>query len=253
MASAPSPHLTPFPPLAGDAAHVWVARWPTGAPAAQALREWAWPLLDDAERERGLRRATPTLQLRQLAASALVRAVLARYLDAEPAALAFRYGEHGKPSLARPEWHWLRFNLSHSADVAVVAVAAGREIGVDVECPGRRRETDRLAARFFAPSEAAHVHAAPPGEARDRAFYRVWTLKEAYLKGVGAGLTVQLDSAEIELAAAGPRLVHGIEDGADGGGSGWSLAELPVAPDVIGALAVAGPLAGVALHRWPPP
>lgn len=249
---APLPSVRP-PALPDGAAHVWLARWPSTATATRAVRAWALPLVDDAERARAARRATPALQLRQLAASALVRVVLARYLDAPPSALTFAVGAHGKPSLASPDWRWLRFNLSHSADVAVVAVAAEREIGVDVECAGRPREIERLAGRFFARSEAALVHAAPPGPERERVFYRLWTLKEAYLKAVGAGLTVQLDGAEIALADQGPRLVHGVEPDTGDPARRWSLAELSMDADVVGALAVAGPLAHVEVHRWPLP
>ena len=238
----------------GDAAvHVWHARWDHAGDGGHALRAWALPMVNAAERARADRRATALLQSRQLAASAMTRAVLAGYLDADPGSLAFESGAHGKPELARSAWRWLRYNLSHSGDAIVVAVAVERAVGVDVEHVADLTDVEHLAERVLTPAERAIVLARPAGGERQRAFYRLWTLKEAYLKGVGTGITVPFHRVEVELATAGPRLTRGLDDAHSGNPPGWSLAELTLAPDVVGAVALAGPLAAVDLREFRPP
>ena len=241
--------MTVAPPADGEV-HVWHARW--AAADEPALRAWALPVVSAAEHARAERRATAPLRLRQLAASAMTRTVLARYLDAEPAALAFEAGAHGKPGLARPAWRWLRYNLSHSGDAIALAVAVGREVGVDVECVVALPDAERLAERFFTAGERAIVLAHSVGHARQRVFYRLWTLKEAYLKGVGTGITVPLATAEVELGKTGARLARGTGATRQDDPPPWSLSELALAPDVVGAVAVAGPISGVVLHAFQP-
>ena len=122
-----------------------------------------------------------------------LRRILAMYLDADPRTLAFVYGEQGKPALAQPadEPAPLSFNLSHSGDVALVAVVwAGSELqlGVDVEHAREGREFASIANSFFAPDEVAVFRKLAVAE-QPAAFYRAWTRKEAYLKAIGTGLS----------------------------------------------------------------
>lgn len=118
-------------------------------------------------------------------------------------------GEHGKPCLAGGPG----FNLSHSGNAAVVALAAGLELGVDLERPGRRRPHAELARRFFCPREADAV-AAAEGAAREALFLQLWTAKEAVLKALGRGLAFGLERLEF---AAGPpaQLLHIAADGGE--------------------------------------
>jgi 4'-phosphopantetheinyl transferase len=122
---------------------------------------------------------------RYLVAHSALRLVLAAYLDCPSGALRFLTGNNGKPALAgRP----LEFNLSHSGDIVAIAVAcAGRDVGIDVE---RMRPLPDMAGllRHFATSAEAAVWHSLPADRRERAFYRLWTRKEAALKATGDGL-----------------------------------------------------------------
>jgi 4'-phosphopantetheinyl transferase len=94
----------------------------------------------------------------------------------------------GKPHLAGGAGaRSLRFNLAHADDLALVAVARGREVGVDVEREHPERADLDVARRMFAPPEAQALAALPP-RLRARAFFTLWTIREAYAKGTGLGL-----------------------------------------------------------------
>jgi 4'-phosphopantetheinyl transferase len=143
-------------------------------------------------------------ELDREASHTALRCVLARYLDEDPAAIEFRVGEHGKPALADPATA-LRFNLSHSGDLALIAVAEGREVGVDVERIRPRRNLLRLAERALDPAAAAAVRAAPP-EDRLTAFHTAWTRHEAIAKCHGVGLRGPLPATPVVASSfdAGP-------------------------------------------------
>lgn len=104
-------------------------------------------------------------------------------------------GEHGKPYLRDDPQ--LYFSLSHSGDFALCAVCDGCEVGCDIEMRG---EADlRVAKRFFAPEEFAQLTALPTVQAQNEHFYRLWTLKESFLKATGLGLRLPLDAFSIEF------------------------------------------------------
>jgi 4'-phosphopantetheinyl transferase len=127
-----------------------------------------------------------------------LRRVLGRYLDREPAAIELAGGEHGKPALAgeRPP---LRFNLSHSGRLALIAVTAEREVGVDVELADGQRDVMRLAEAGLAPEEAAAVRSAPRS-ARAVAFYSAWVRKEAVAKSLGVGIGMPLPPTPVSVS-----------------------------------------------------
>jgi 4'-phosphopantetheinyl transferase len=137
-----------------------------------------------------------------------LRQVLAAYLDEDPERIGLRIGLAGKPALVMPG-HPLRFNLSHSGGLALVAVAFGREVGIDVEDMTRTRDFPRLAKRWLAPRVATEIEALAPRR-RPAAFYAAWTRHEAAGKCHGAGLgggpgqpaaTVALDVGPAHAAA----------------------------------------------------
>jgi 4'-phosphopantetheinyl transferase len=127
--------------------------------------------------------------------------VLARYLELEPAAIELRHGEHGKPLLASAKAS-LRFNLSHSDGLALVAVAEQLEVGVDVERIKPRRDLLGLARRALVPAEAAQVEAAAPQD-RLAVFHAAWARREATAKCLGAGLRAPLPAAAVAVAELG--------------------------------------------------
>jgi 4'-phosphopantetheinyl transferase len=142
-------------------------------------------------------------------AHALARTMLsARRPDVAPAAWQFRTGRHGKPDVAAPAGSTdLRFNLSHTRGLAACIVCAGIDVGIDVEVRTGRVDGMGVAARLFAPSEIRALERLAP-DARRHAFLTYWTLKEAYLKACGAGLSLRLDRFSFEIdEGAPPRIV----------------------------------------------
>jgi 4'-phosphopantetheinyl transferase len=134
---------------------------------------------------------------RFILARGLLRQVLSRYAQAEPAALTFTYSDDGKPELLQQGGgQAVRFNLSHSGDVVLIAVTRGRHLGVDVECLDRELHIHEIAQRFFAPEEAAALHRLPVALQR-KAFFQYWTVKEAYAKAVGGGLKLVLPKVNL--------------------------------------------------------
>src|ERR1017187_5397032 len=152
---------------------VWVVALDTGT---------GWLPPTPAEAGNAARLVSEPLRRRYLRSHAALRAILATYTAAP---LDFAMAEHGKPYL--PAFPDLRFNLSHSHDMALVAVTHGIEIGVDVERFRPMQECMAIAERFFPPLEAAELAAVPP-EGREVEFFRLWTRIEAKLKARGIGL-----------------------------------------------------------------
>jgi 4'-phosphopantetheinyl transferase len=112
---------------------------------------------------------------------------LAAYLDVNPAEIVLVLDDHGKPRLRSPDYAWLHFNLSDSAEVVVFAVARGREVGVDVEQVHADFPVDEVARRFLSLCEQ-NALAASAQQDRVDFFYQLWTRKEALLKALGVGL-----------------------------------------------------------------
>ena len=124
---------------------------------------------------------------------ALARDVLSRYVGVQPSALVFTRNEYGKPALAEPAGCPVTFSLSHTKGLSVCAVAQERPIGVDVESIQRSTFHEDVADRFFAPSEAAFLNSLK-GDQKRPEFIRLWTLKEAFVKARGLGLSIPLNS-----------------------------------------------------------
>lgn len=149
-----------------------------------------------------------------LCAHALTRTVLARELRVSPEALELRAERGKKPVLHAPPSE-LRFNLSHTPGLVVVAVCRGAEIGVDVELMEERRATREVAERCFLPEEREGIDAR--GASR---FFELWTLKESYLKATGHGMALDPASLSFELGAGRLRFLGAPGDPPDG----WSFA-----------------------------
>jgi 4'-phosphopantetheinyl transferase len=207
----------PAPPAApvlepGDV-HVWRARLDVPPAALDELGA----ALDAPERARAARFRFARDRHRYVAARGLLRVILGRYLRRDPARVALATAPHGKPHLAAAGGPApLRFNLAHAEDLALVAVAWRREVGVDVERERADRVDLDVARRMFPPEDAQALEALAPA-ARPRAFFALWTMREAYAKGTGLGL------AGLEAATAP---------------APWTVRPLPVDRGYAAALAV---------------
>ncbi len=170
--------------IASECVHVWRTRYDPSPESVRFLRQ----TLSPDELERAGRFTLPDRRDRFILARGTLRRLLGRYLDLDPADLRFDYGVWGKPMLGKSQADsGLRFNLSHSFDMILVAVAKVREVGVDVEWIGRKRPVLELARRFFPQSEADSLCTLPEAE-QVWAFFGLWTRSEALLKAGGQGL-----------------------------------------------------------------
>jgi len=120
----------------------------------------------------------------------LVREVLSNYADRAPESWSFYKGEHGKPEALNSPVP-LRFNLSHSAYHIACAVTATYDVGLDIEYTGRKNDVLAIADRYFSAGEIEDLFALPIAQQRGR-FFDYWTLKEAYMKASGEGISLGL-------------------------------------------------------------
>src|SRR6185437_13365442 len=166
-------------------------------------------------------------------------AIIGHYLKTPPAAVRLVYGRHGKPGLAGGDAPpALTFNVSHSGDLALIALTRARMIGVDLEDIRPDFATLDVAARFFAPAEVAALWSLPSDQ-RVIGFFNCWTRKEAYVKARGEGLSAPLDQFVVSLVPGEPAaLLRSDADPREV--ARWSLRALDLGPDRVGALAVEG-------------
>ncbi len=188
MTWAPGPSS---PALPEAEVHVWRAR----------LDDPRWPgaaALPASDRERAERFLRPQPARRWSASRWALRLTLAAYLDQEPSSIELDTQANGKPRLRDDES--IRFNLSHSHDLALIGITRRREIGIDVE--RKLPDRDFLAlARDGLPPEAAELVRRVPVEARPDVFYAAWARREAVAKCGGDGLGAPLPPASVEVLA----------------------------------------------------
>jgi 4'-phosphopantetheinyl transferase len=190
--------------------------------ALDAAADWLPPMPSEAER--AARFVSPSGGQRYLRSHAALRAILQGYTAAP---LEFAAAEHGKPYLAAVPG--LRFNLSHSYEMALVAVAWDVEVGVDVEYFRPMPECTKIAERFFPPVDAAALEDVP-ADAREREFFHRWTHIEALLKARGIGLYGAGTEPEGE----------------------WIVEPVAVGAEYAGAVAAMCPAITVAVRVWQP-
>lgn len=185
--------------LPADELHVWRVGLELGRERTAAMHE----LLSLDERERAARFRFDRDRDRYVAGRGLLRCLLGAYTGREPAAIAFSYGPYGKPSLQDAALH---FNLSNSGAVALIALSASAELGVDLELAREDFSREHIAERFFSPAEVRDLRALAPEE-QPTAFLRCWTRKEAFIKARGDGLSLALDSFDVTLQPGQPAMV----------------------------------------------
>lgn len=228
--------------LSTDEVHLWRARLDVSPSAVGEFHE----LLSSDERERAARFRFDKHRRRFAVARGILRTLLGRYLDRKPQDLTFDYSEHGKPFLEDPGKGDLRFNLSHSAEVALFGFTMGREIGVDVEQIRPDRSTREIAERFFSPREVEALFALPKQEQTD-GFFRCWTRKEAYIKAKGRGMSIALNSFAVSLSPEDTASLLWVQERSEEPAC-WTLRELGVGADF--AACVAAEFQPTAFRYW---
>jgi 4'-phosphopantetheinyl transferase len=169
----------------------------------------------------------------------VLREILGHYLGVEPEQIQFCYGRYGKPSLVDTcNNTGMRFNLSHSKNLAVYAFTRDREIGVDIEHIHHIPEMDQIAEQFFSVRENAVFRALPPHKKKE-GFFNCWTRKEAFIKAIGGGLSVRLNKFDVSLAPGKPARLLKVE-GDSQAASGWTIQKLQSPSGFAAAVTVEG-------------
>jgi 4'-phosphopantetheinyl transferase len=157
-------------------------------------RDAAMQTLSSTERDRAHRFVFERDRLQFIVAHGLLRRALSTYAAVEPKAWRFVANQFGKPALADDFASTnIAFNLTHTDGMAACVITRGDDVGIDVEATDRRTQPLDLATRYFSPFEVADLHACPESERQVR-FIEIWTLKEAYVKAVGMGLSHSLQT-----------------------------------------------------------
>jgi 4'-phosphopantetheinyl transferase len=179
-----------------------------------------------------------------IAARGILRRLLGMYVNRPAAQVGIRYGRIGKPELCSQQSDQpIRFNLSHSRGLAVFAFCQGREIGIDLEFRRSDVATEEIVARYFSAREIEEWRALPP-DSRAQGFFNCWTRKEAYIKALGEGLQVPLDSFDVTLTPGSPAVFRrGVE-------GQWHLCAFAAKKDYPAALVYSGSRCEVRFLSW---
>ena len=201
------------------------------------------------EQKRATRFRIDAARHRFVLARTVLRRHLSKSLGTNPKTLAFSTGGRGKPHLASSDIDDPpHFNLSHSGDV-VVLVVASVDVGVDVESLREIPNAGRMAGRFFSRGEQSMINDLDEAT-RNRAFLRIWTQKEAYLKATGLGVGMALRTVETEPDPhASPRLLAIAGDREEA--ARWTLLEAEV-PEAVCIVAVRGPMSTLEVRQFTP-
>jgi len=219
-----------------NVAHGEVHIWRIGLDCAASTIAALWAELSQEEQERARRFQLAASRNRWIVARGALRRVLGSYLQSAPSALKFRISAFGKPELVWPS-ETISFNLAHSCDLALLAVCNSGCVGVDAEYIDDSVEVEEIIRSLFAHAETNAILALPRNQWRS-AFFTTWTRKEAFIKALGAGLSLPLHQFVVTVDPEKPaRLISTDRDDP----SRWSLMDL-TEPHVAAAVATEGEL-----------
>jgi len=221
--------------LSENLVHIWKARIEDSALDIEKLH---MEILSQDEKKRAVRLKSAKDKKRFIASRAFLRKSLSKYLDTSPSEIKFIYNKFGKPSLD-PEYHPqnIRFNLSHSKNLALYAITKNREIGIDVEYIRCVDKADKIVGRFFSKDEGEFYYSQPKNK-KNWAFFTLWTRKEAYSKARGMG--IGLPTREFDLELSPHNLGHTNNIRAKNKESKWSLIDIEIDSEYLAALATEG-------------
>ena len=229
------PHALVLPE---DEVHVWRASLEAPGTRIAELR----CILSGDELGRANRYLSKSNGRRFLVARALLRTILGRYLGVRPTALFFDYGRNGKPELAQGcNPGGLRFNLSHTGNIAIYAITRNRAVGIDIEDPSRTVDMQPIVRRNCSKQEQADLKSVPE-ELQQQAFFTCWTRKEAYIKARGDGLSAHLNQITVSLVPGEPARLIDTPEGKEEAAR-WTIKEINVGSGYVAALIAEG-------HNW---
>jgi 4'-phosphopantetheinyl transferase len=232
--------------LPWDEVHVWRIALDWSQARTQAFNA----VLSSDEQQKAERFHFSIDRVRHVVGRGVLRAILAQCMKTNAERLCFEYGAFGKPRLATGSTEIpLQFNVSHSGELILVALAMGRAVGTDVERVRNDIEAERIAASFFSPHERLALRSLP-AHLRVQAFFDCWTRKEAYIKAVGNGLSLPLNQFDVcFMPGQEPRLLATRPDLA--GAGRWVIQAVNVGPDYRAAVVVEGTGWQLKMLDWP--
>lgn len=219
--------------LSSQEVHIWRVYIDTDDSITKKLQL----LLSTDERSKAERFRFEKDSTKYIVTRGTLRTILGRYLDKKPEDLKFSYNQYGKPALHSSDTNQsISFNVSHSHELALIAVTQNRDVGVDIEYVRTNLNYEEIAERFFSPTEKV-VWRLLPTSVKQEAFFNCWTRKEAYIKAKGMGLSIPLNEFDVSFKPGEPAaLLNTTWDEQEA--NRWSLTEITLAPDYIAALAV---------------
>jgi len=228
--------------LSEDEAHIWRADLDLN----ECFQSSFLKLLSSDEKNRAKKFRFAKDSQNFIAARGILRVLIGKYLEINPAEISFQYSEFGKPSIANN--NSLQFNISHSQNIALFAFTKKFNIGVDVEFVNPKIEVQDIATRFFSTNEIKNLLALPEKQ-QTLGFFYCWTRKEAFIKAVGEGLSFPLDKFEVSLEPNKPAKLLAInrqpKDAAK-----WSIYSLSPEPNFVGSLVIEGLVEKVKCWSW---
>lgn len=221
--------LLTIPP---QAIHIWQVNLDLSKPQLSNL----WDLLSPTEQQRALRFKFDQHRNRFIAAKGSLRILLSRYLSKDPVSIDFFTNKYGKPFLTEQNENApLYFNASDSQDLALFALSHEELIGVDIEYMRTTIDNLAIGQRFFSAAEYQFLSQFKIDQ-QQKVFFQIWTLKEAFIKALGLGLSfplkdfdVAIDDSKAYLAAVRGHNLHARD---------WTLHSFPISDDFMGALAI---------------
>jgi 4'-phosphopantetheinyl transferase len=181
-----------------------------------------------------------------IVARGILRSLIGKYLEINPAEISFQYNGFRKPCIANN--NSLNFNISHSQNIALFAFTKEFNVGVDVEFVNPDIPVKEMAAKFFSTNEINNLFALPE-EQLTPGFFNCWTRKEAFIKAVGEGLSFPLNRFEVSLEPGQPAKLLAT-DWAPEAVSKWSIYSMSPGANFVGGLAIEGSVGEVKFWNW---
>jgi len=224
--------------------HLWIAPMPSRLPETDMS-----VVLDADEKRRSSSLRVEGDRHNYIFTHFVLRNILSKYVALDPKGIRFIVGSFGKPTLANSGNGKLpEFSLSHSGSMVVVALCIDRPLGVDIERVRTFKEAEDIARDHFSPQEYSLIHQRPREE-RVLEFFRCWTRKESYIKAVGQGLSMPLDSFDTCLSqgSSGRWISRSFEMSLT---EKWWLADIAVPDGYTGAITVSKGFDRLIYHKW---
>jgi 4'-phosphopantetheinyl transferase len=238
-----------FPPPRIELPNSEIHLWCSPLDMTEEQKEDSYQILSADEQNRASRYLSTEDANKFIRSRMLLRSILSFYLERDPKDLQIVYTAQGKPILSYEDAHDIQFNLSHSADLVVIAVTRDIALGVDIEAMSRPQDDIELAREFFSPQEFNTLQNLSEPHKME-AFLNCWTRKEAYFKATGTGIDESLQEIEVTFMPGEPARYLSIS-GDSHEATHWYLHSIQPATGYAGAVACRQRGLRLACWRWP--